>query len=167
MTTEKSFSGWYFLGITIIAFIVTAIINSQNALEAANVFLDIIVKVVPTILIIIVLMTLINYFVKPKQLVKYLGKKSGVKGWFIAIIGGILSSGPIYMWYPLLNELQKKGVKNSLIATFLYNRSVKIALIPLLLMYFGATYTITLLIVMIIISIAQGWTTEKLMEIHI
>ena len=167
MTTEKSYSGWYFLGITMIAFIVTAIINSQKALDAAKVFLDIIVKVVPTILIIIVLMTLINYFVKPKQLVKYLGKKSGVKGWFIAIIGGILSSGPIYMWYPLLNELQKKGVKNSLIATFLYNRSVKIALIPLLLMYFGATYTITLLIVMIIISIAQGWTTEKLMEIHI
>jgi len=27
-----------------------------------------------------------------------------MKGWLIAILSGILSSGPIYLWYPLLAD---------------------------------------------------------------
>jgi hypothetical protein len=85
----------------------------------------------------------------------------------IAISGGILSTGPIYMWYPLLNDLQKQGMRPSLIAVFLYNRAVKIPLMPLIIIYFGWIYMIVLLVVMIVVSIAQGWITEKLMEIKI
>ena len=106
-------------------------------------------------------MVLINYFVKPKKLVQYLGKNAGLKGWIISIISGIISTGPIYMWYPLLNELQKKGIRNAYIVAFLYNRAIKPALLPLLILYFGLTYTIVLTIVMIIISILQGIIVEK------
>ena len=110
-------------------------------------------------------MVLTNLFVKPKVLMKYLGKNSGFKGWIITIIAGILSSGPIYMWYPLLNDLQRHGMKSGLIAAFLYNRAIKFPLLPLLIVSFGIKYSLVLMTVMILISVVQGMITEKIMEI--
>jgi uncharacterized membrane protein YraQ (UPF0718 family) len=68
------------------------------------------------------------------------------------------------MWYPLLSDLQKKGVKNSFIATFLYNRAIKPALLPLIIFYFGLAFTIVLTIVMIIASVFQGLIVEKILK---
>lgn len=92
-------------------------------------------------------------------------KDKGMKKWFFVIIGGILSSGPIYMWYPLLADLRNKGLNYGLIACFLYNRSIKIPLIPLAIIYFSWKYIIILLLVMILASIIQGIIINKLMEV--
>jgi len=129
------------------------------------VFASIIIKVIPVILLVFILMAITNYFIKPSFLVKVMGKKSGVLGWIIAIITGIISTGPIYMWYPLLADLKKKGVRQGLIATFLYNRAIKIPLLPMIILYFGLTFTIILTIVMMIISVFQGLLIEKFMEV--
>ena len=111
-------------------------------------------------------MAIINYFVSPQKLVRYIGKSAGIKRWIIAIITGIISTGPIYLWYPLLSELKKQGVSNGFIATFLYNRAIKIPLIPLMIFYFGLAYVIVLTIVMIIISIVQGLIVEKFIGVE-
>jgi len=165
MTTEKSYAGWYFLLIVVGIYIVTAIFDLTKIISALDQFQIIILKIIPVFLLVFVLMALTNYFITPKMLVKYMGKKSGLKGWIISIIAGIISTGPIYLWYPLLNDLQKQGARNGLIATFLYNRAIKIPLLPILIFYFGLTYSIILMIVMIIISIFQGIIIEKLMEV--
>ncbi len=165
MTIDKSNTGWYFLLGVILIYIITWFISSKKVYSAMIFFKNILLKIIPILILIFVLMALTNYFIKPKTLIKYLGKNSGIKGWFIAIISGILSSGPIYMWYPLLNDLQKRGMKTGLIATFLYNRAIKIPLLPLLIAYFGILYSLVLMIVMIIISVIQGLTTEKIMKV--
>ena len=162
-TSTKSKGQIYFLISTIIIFIVLALINTQKGLNALIYLKKILIKVIPILVLVFVLTFLVNYFVKPKKLIKYLGKESGFKGWLIAIISGIISSGPIYMWYPLLKELNDKGMRVGLIATFLYNRAIKIPLLPLLIVYFGLKYSIVLLIMMVIFSILQGLTIEKLM----
>ena len=69
------------------------------------------------------------------------------------------------MWYPLLNDLQKQGVKNGFIATFLYNRAVKIPLLPVMILYFELKYVILLTAVMVLISVIQGLVVEKIMEV--
>ena len=158
---KKGNTGWYFLLIVIIAYMVIGSINIDIVASSFIFFLSILKKIIPIFILVFVLMALINYFVKPKKLVQYLGRNAGSKGWLISIIGGIISTGAIYMWYPLLNELQKKGMRNAYIAAFLYNRAIKPALLPLLIIYFGLTYTIVLTIVMIIISIFQGIIVEK------
>lgn len=107
-------------------------------------------------------MVALEYFVSPENVRKYLGKSAGLKRWLIAVAGGIISTGPIYMWYPMLRQLRKKGVKYGFIATFLYNRAVKPPLIPMIILYFGLKYTVVLTIVMIIISIVQGIIFEKI-----
>ncbi|MBW2983994.1 hypothetical protein KY361_02675 [Candidatus Woesearchaeota archaeon] len=164
--SEESRAGWYFSGIVILAYIIVGIFKPA-ALTASFQFLwSIIKKIIPIFILIFVLMVLVNYFVKPKKLVKYFGKKSGVFSWPVAIITGIISTGPIYLWYPLLNELQKHGVRNGLIAVFLYNRAIKIPLLPLFILYFGFVYVIILTFVMIIASIFNGIIVEKVMEVR-
>ncbi len=118
-------------------------------------------KILPTFAGVIVLLFLTSLFIKPKQIKNFLGQKSKIKGWVIAIIGGILSTGPIYLWYPLLSELKEKGMRLALISTFLYNRSIKIPLLPVLVLYFGWTFTFILAIYTIIFSIINGYLLEK------
>ncbi len=66
------------------------------------------------------------------------------------------------MWYPLLSDLKDKGLNYGLISCFLYNRAIKIPLIPLAIIYFGFKYIFILTIVMIFISIIQGILIDKI-----
>ena len=158
--SEKSYAGWYFLAVVIVLYVVVGLVKFDVIMPSLKFFLGIIKKIILVFVLVFALMALFNYFVSPKKLVKYFGK-GGFKGYLTAIITGIISTGPIYMWYPLLNELQKQGVSNGLVACFLYNRAVKPALLPLIILYFGLTYTIVLTIVMIIFSVLQGIIVER------
>ncbi len=156
---------WYFLSVAVIGYIITFLLSREKAAVTLIVFKEIMVMIIPIFLLIFLLMVLTNVFVKPKTLINHLGKDSGIKGWLIAVFAGILSSGPIYMWYPLLDDLQKKGMRTGLISTFLYNRAVKLPLIPLIISYFGIAYSVSLLVSMVLVSVIQGWTTEKILEV--
>ena len=100
-------------------------------------------------------MTLSNYFITPEIVIKHL-KEKGIKKWFFVIVGGILSSGPVYMWYPLLADLKSKGLEQGLIACFLYNRAIKIPVLPIAIIYFSWQYIFVLSLVMIFMSVVQG-----------
>lgn len=153
--------GKYFLIGVVVLYVILYFIKPDEIIKSLIFFYKTILKIISIFIIIFILMAIINLYVNKKIVVKYF-TKSKRKGWLIAIISGIISMGPMYMWYPLLKDLRKKGVKDKYIATFLYNRAVKPALLPLLIFYFGLTYTIVLTIVMIIISIFQGIVVEKL-----
>jgi len=154
--------GWYFLLIIIALYIILLIINPGKTLLSFKFFFSLLIKIIPTLAFIILLMGFINYFIPPKKLKQWLSHGTGAKAWIIAIIAGIVSSGPIYLWYPFLAELRRSGVRNSLIAAFLYNRAVKIPLLPMIIMYFGLAYTIVLTIVMIVFSVFNGLIVEKI-----
>jgi uncharacterized membrane protein YraQ (UPF0718 family) len=109
-------------------------------------------------------MFLTNLLIKKETIIKYL-KKGKIKKWIFVIIGGILSSGPIYMWYPLLADLKEKGLDSGLIACFLYNRAIKIPILPVFLLYFPLKFVLILSMLMIIMSVFQGIIINKFMEV--
>jgi len=158
-------TGWYFLGIVVLGYIATSLFKSDALMPALQFFWKVILKILPIFVLVFAIMFVINYFVTPKWLVRHLGKDGGIKTWLIAVITGIISTGPIYMWYPMLAELKEKGVRQGFIATFLYNRAVKPALIPLMIFYFGLMFMIVLTIVMVVFSIIQGKVLEKIVEV--
>ncbi len=112
-------------------------------------------NILPIFLIIFVLMIFTNRYVDSKFVMRHM-RGSKIKSWLYALIGGILSTGPVYMWYPLLKDLKENGVSNGEIACFLYSRAIKPALLPLLILYFGLKYAIVLTLVMIFLSLLQG-----------
>jgi len=109
---------------------------------------------------VIILMFVLNLFVKPTHIVKFLGKGITIRGVVLTTLAGIISMGPIFVWYGLLKELREKGVENSLLAIFLGNRAVKPFLLPVLVSYFGWRYTVILTIFTILGALAVGFSVN-------
>jgi len=161
----KQISGsWHFLIIILLIYLLLFIFRQDLFSLVINFFYNILLKIIPIFILVFILMSLTNYFITPKFVTKHL-KEKGIKKWFFIIIGGILSTGPIYMWYPLLADLKNKGLNYGLIACFLYNRAIKIPLLPIAIFYFGLKYILILSFVMVIVSIIQGILINKLMEV--
>lgn len=160
---KAKFNSWHYLLSMVIIYLLFLIFDYQNFINISQKFYSIFIEIIPILAIMLILMTLTNKFVSPKIIQKHLGDTK-IRKWFFVVIGGILSSGPIYMWYPLLQELKQKGLNDGLIATFLYNRAIKIPLIPMLLLYFNTKYAVVLTVVMIAASVTQGWFINKIIH---
>lgn len=155
---------WYFLTIIILIYGLFFIFNSNIFFSSLTFFNKILLKIIPIFVFVFVLMALSNYFITPKFIIKHLKEKK-FKKWFFVIVGGILSSGPIYMWYPLLADLKNKGLNYGLISCFLYNRAIKIPILPVAILYFSWQYILILSCVIIFMSVIQGLIINKLMEV--
>lgn len=158
-------TSWYFLIFVLIAYLVLFLVSRESFFDSLSFFGNILLKIIPIFAIVFILMVISNYFITPQFVLKHTREK-GVNKWFFIIVGGILSSGPIYMWYPLLADLKSKGLSYGLIACFLYNRAIKIPLLPLIVLYFGWKYVIVLTFVMVFISVIQGILIDKIMIIR-
>ena len=163
MIFKKISKKWLFLVSVVLIYLILLLIDKSLFLISTKFFYKIFLKLIPIFLIIFALMALAN-LISPKFMIKHL-KRKGIRKWLFVILGGILSAGPIYMWYPLLADLKDKGLNYGLIACFLYNRAIKIPLLPITIFYFGLKYVVVLIIVMVFVSIIQGMLLNKLMEV--
>jgi len=163
MKTRKISGKWYFLIFIILIYLFLLFFKFDSFISASLFFLNILKKIIPILIAVFVLMSLINYFFTPKIISKYFMKK-GIKKWFFIIVGGILSTGAIYIWYPLLAELKDKGLSYGLIACFLYNRAIKIPMLPLMIFYFSLKYVLILCFILILASVIQGLIINKFFE---
>lgn len=119
-------------------------------------------NLLPIFLLVIVVTAAVNYFLKPGQFVKHFEKGNGKRGWLLAIVSGVLSHGPMYAWYPMLQEMREKGVRDGFIVAFLYARSIKLPLLPLMIDYFGWIFTIVLSLYILLGSLIQGVIAERI-----
>lgn len=151
-----TFKGVKFLFIVLITYAVLLFADTSNTLSALQKGGSILLSLLPLFLLIITLTALINYFLKPKQIIKHFGKDSGVKGVFYALIGGIISHGPMYAWYGMLQDMRSQGLKDGLIAVFMYARAVKLPLLPFMIDLFGLLFTIIMTLYILIAAVLQG-----------
>ncbi|MDD5086160.1 MAG: hypothetical protein PHV16_00220 [Candidatus Nanoarchaeia archaeon] len=162
---KKKNSGWIFLFLVLIVYIAIGVLDRDSFILSINFFLSMIGNILPVLFLVFALMVITTYFMNKDYFTKNLEKYTGVKTWILSIGAGLISTGPIFMWYPLLKDFQNRGIKKRFIAAFLYSTAIKPALVPLLIVYFGIQYTIILIIVMVFTSIAQGLIVEKLSEV--
>jgi len=149
-----------FLGIVAGIYCIVAIVDTGIAIRALGAFIDILRQIIPVLLLVFVLMFLVNLFIKPKAIAKHLGSESGLSGWVIAIIAGIIATGPVYVWYSMLADFREKGMRTALAGVFLYMRSVKLPFIPVMMYYFGSLYTAVLTVYLILFSVLVGLVCE-------
>ena len=154
---------WIFMFISILLFGLVYWIDNKKGTEVAERFYHIALEIIPMLGIVFVFMVVIFLFLKTSILIKYMGEDSGIKGWLIAIVAGTLSVGAIYLWFPVLKTLIEKGGKPGLVATFLYNRGIKLHWLPLMGLYFGLKYVVILTLVTVLASILQGLIIDWLL----
>lgn len=166
---NKLSGGIRFLLIVFGVYLVFAIFDRELVLQALEGFQQMFFRVAKILIFVFFAMVVANLYFTPKRVKKYLGYGSGMRGWLYAIISGVLVSGPPYVLFPLLGNLKKHGMKNSLVAVFLYNRNVKIPFLPVMIFYFGIAFTVTISILIILFSIINGlligWWMEKTKKI--
>jgi uncharacterized membrane protein YraQ (UPF0718 family) len=149
-------NGTKFLITVILIYLILGLFDFNLVKNGFYYTIDIFLKISPILLLLIFINFLINRYFNSKTIIKYLSQEAGLKGWLLSIIGGILVSGPPYILFPLLKDLKKKGMSNALLAVFLYNRNVKIPFLPVMIYYFGLTYTVIISFYIIIFSILNG-----------
>ncbi|HFC11171.1 MAG TPA: hypothetical protein ENJ75_03255 [Candidatus Kaiserbacteria bacterium] len=154
---------WYFLLAISLIYLALFCCNPAIFWSSFNFFIKTLIKIIPIFAFIFILMVLVNKYIDNDFIIKHL-RGSKIKSWFYIIIGGIISTGPMYVWYPLLSDLRNKGISNGEVASFLYNRSIKPAFLPIIILYFGVTYTVVLSIVIILMSFVQALLVEFLMS---
>ena len=114
--------------------------------------------------LVFLLMIGLNILLKPPDVAKLLGKGTALTRNLLSVTAGIISAGPIYAWYPILKDLREKGVENSLIAVFLVSRAVKPFLLPMMILFFGWTYVLSLTFLTVAGSICVGFAVGTFLD---
>ena len=158
---KKSAGAWYYLAVVLIIYLLVAAFRFDMFESAIVFFWQLTIRIFPIFILVFVLMTIANILMTPHFIQRNL-QKAGARKWLFVVCGGILSTGPIFMWYPFLSDLKNKGMGYGPLATFLYNRAIKIPLLPVAIYYFGWRFVLILTIVMVTVSVLQGIIIDRL-----
>jgi len=161
-----AFRGKYFLLFILILYGILFFVDSQSALLSLQKSGAVLLKVLPIFVAVILFTALLNYFLQPGQIARHLGRDSGLRGWLWALAAGIISHGPMYAWYPLLEDLRNHGMRDGLIVVFFAARTIKIPLLPMMIDYFGWSFTLVLSFYILAGALLQGWLLELLERIR-
>jgi uncharacterized membrane protein YraQ (UPF0718 family) len=89
---------------------------------------------------ILILVSLLLYFVPPSLINQYLGANSGVIGFSIAALVGSVTLIPGFVSYPIAAGLIQQGASYAVVATFMTTlMMVGVVTLPLEIRYFGRT----------------------------
>jgi uncharacterized membrane protein YraQ (UPF0718 family) len=170
MKNEKTKKGlwksWALLaGVLLIAAVLLLIFPDRQT-AARNTIWQYFREMIAILPAVMVLMGLFSVFVTKEQVVRYLGKASGIKGLLIAILLGSLPTGPLYVAFPLAAVLLKKGARISSIVIFLSAWAcIKIPQELVELQFLGLEFMALRLILTIVFVILMGVSVEKLMTL--
>lgn len=154
--------GWLFLALVLLLYGISASVDRTLTQKAVDEFIHLAHQMAPVLVWVFILIFTSNLLLSPKRIEKYLGRHSGLMGWLITLVAGILSTGPVYAWYSMLRELKQRGMKTSLMVAFLYSRAIKIHLLPLMIHYFGITYSLLLGFYLICFAVVSGVAMQAL-----
>ncbi|MFW6013974.1 MAG: hypothetical protein ACOCZQ_00700 [Nanoarchaeota archaeon] len=151
-----------FVSVVAVFYLLFFFFDHGSALKAVQETLKMFWRVIPALVFVMIVMFLLNLYVTPEKIRALLGNTTGLKKWSISIVSGVLSMGPIYMWYPILRDLEKKGATRGFLAAFLYGRSVKPFLMPMMVFYFGILFTVLWTFFILITAYLQGLLFDRL-----
>ena len=166
MKKTQKLNGRYLLPLVLFVYALLYIYYPDQTSEAVLKSLSTMRHLLPVFLLVIVLMAIFTALMSAKRIAQLLGRKSGIKGWAIAVIGGILSHGSSYIWYQMLANLRAQKVRDGLIITFLYARAIKLPWLPLMISYFGYAFSLLLMFYIILGALIQGLIVEKTYDIR-
>ena len=124
--------------LTVILTIVSFVFDKKKTQKGIKKGVMMFLKILPTLISVIILVSLALYFVSEEMLIEYLGKDAGVGAYISAAIIGSISIIPGFISYPLASILLKTGVSFSVLSVFITTlKMVGILTIPIEAKFFG------------------------------
>lgn len=148
------------------AYLILWVILPDRTYKALRAAFHIMAQVSVPLLLAFFMMFLLNLFITPSHITRFMGQKAGALGILLSSAAGIISMGPVYAWYPFLASLKEKGASDFNLANFLSNRSVKPALIPLMIAYFGWRFSLVFAVFGVLSALAVAMSVSLLNRIN-
>ena len=156
---------WILLGIILIIAIILLSIFPDRKEPVINTLWDYFVEMMLILPAVMVILGLFAVWVSKEIVIKHLGKASGIKGIFLAIILGALPTGPLYIAFPMASILLKKGARISNIVIFLSSWAcIKMPQEMVELQFLGLRFMLLRLFLTIIFIIIMAIFIEKVIE---
>jgi len=161
---KKISGGAKFLVAMVLIYGITAFFDASFAATALTSSFRALVNLFPLLIFVFAIVLVVNYFVRPELIKRYLGHDSGKKGILYALFASVIVSSPPYVVFPLLGEMNKQGMKHSLVAIFMNNRNVQPAFLPFMVYYFGPAYTIVVSAYILMFAVVNGVILGRIMD---
>jgi uncharacterized membrane protein YraQ (UPF0718 family) len=124
--------------LTVFATVISFVADRKKTIKGVRKGIKQFGKILPTLLSVIIIISIVLYFLSDDFFVEYLGKEAGLVAYFSAAFIGSISLMPGFISYPLADILLKSGVSLSVIAVFITTlKMVGIMTIPIEAKYFG------------------------------
>ncbi len=164
MKKQKN-KGFLFLGLIIIAFILTLIFVPEKSPLIMKTSFDYFKQMVMVFPAVIILMGLFSVWVSKEFVMTHLGGTSGLRGILIAFFLGAIPTGPIFVAFPMAQALRKKGASYTNIVIFLSAWAcIKIPQELMELQFLGAKFMVARLGLTMIFITLMGMIINKLMS---
>ncbi len=154
---------WVFPAIVTALYAVLYVFYPSKTLSALSYAGKMATVIAPVLLLVLLFIFLFN-LIDEKWLKKTVEESPIILQYLAMAFFGTLSHGPIYAWYPLMGQFREKGVAYGPISVFLYARGIKLSLLPMLALYFGAGYAAALTASLAVFSIIQGLLVDTVMK---
>jgi uncharacterized membrane protein YraQ (UPF0718 family) len=124
--------------LTVILTIVSLLFDKKKTLKGVKKGIMMFLKILPTLMTVIILVSIVLFIVSDKLLLEYLGKDAGLGAYLSAAVIGSVSIIPGFIAYPLANILLTAGVSLSVLSVFITTlKMVGILTIPIEAKFFG------------------------------
>ena len=129
--------------ITGILLLVSFIANREKTLNGLKKGAMQFFKLLPTLLTVIILVSVALFFIPEKMLIKYFGNQAGFLGYAMAALVGSVSLIPGFISYPIAGMLLESGVSYGILAIFITTlKMVGTLTLPVEAKYFGMKVTL-------------------------
>lgn len=129
--------------LTAVLALVSFIVDRKKTIKGIQKGLKQFLKILPTLMSVIIIISVVLFFISGDLLKEYLGKDAGAVAYVSAAALGSVSLLPGFIAYPLAGILVNSGVSYSVIAVFITTlMMVGILTIPIEARYFGLKTTI-------------------------
>ena len=124
--------------LTAVLSLISFVFDRKKTLKGIKKGMMMFFKILPTLLSVIIIVSVVLYLVSDEVLIKYLGKDAGLGAYVSAALIGSVSIIPGFIAYPLAGILLKTGVSFSVLSVFITTlKMVGILTIPIEARFFG------------------------------
>jgi len=124
--------------LTAILTLISFVFDKKKTLKGIKKGMMMFFKILPTLLSVIIIVSLVLYLVSDEVLIEYLGENAGLGAYISAAVIGSVSIIPGFIAYPLAGILLKTGVSFSVLSVFITTlKMVGILTIPIEARFFG------------------------------
>jgi len=162
---DKIWSNRIFFLFVFCLFLLILIFDSNRIRPILIYFWKNLQSLAPILLIVYIIIFIFSILIANKKITSFLDSGHYIKKMSLAIVGWILSSGPIYLRYWFLKKLHKSWLTLWHIAWFSYSRAIKIPLIPMMIIYFGVKFSLVFVAILLLLSFLQCLVIDKIIKL--